>query len=51
MSDILIRNVPEKMKNKLKARAKEHHRSVSKEIYYLHLYHWLIRFIWSREPS
>ncbi|MAD52145.1 MAG: Arc family DNA-binding protein [Candidatus Marinimicrobia bacterium] len=33
MSDILIRNVPEKMKNKLKARAKEHHRSVSKEIY------------------
>ena len=33
MPDILIRNVPETMKNKLKARAEKHHRSVSKEIY------------------
>ena len=33
MSDILIRNVPEKMKQKLKTRAEKHHRSVSKEIY------------------
>jgi len=33
MSDILIRNVPETMKQKLKIRAEKHHRSVSKEIY------------------
>ena len=33
MSDILIRNIPETMKNKLKARAEKHHRSVSREIY------------------
>jgi hypothetical protein len=33
MSDILIRNVPETMKQKLKTRAEKHHRSVSKEIY------------------
>jgi len=33
MPDILIRNIPEAMKQKLKQRAEKHHRSVSKEIY------------------
>ncbi len=33
MTDILIRNVPEDIKNQLKKRANSHHRSVTKEIY------------------
>ena len=33
MPDILIRNVPEAMRKKLKERAKQHHRSTVKEIY------------------
>jgi len=33
MSDVLIRNVSDTLKNKLKDRAKKNHRSVSKEIY------------------
>ena len=33
MSDILIRNIPKDMQAKLKDRAKQHHRSMVKEIY------------------
>lgn len=33
MPDILVRNIPEKLKKKLKQQAKNHHRSVGKEIY------------------
>ncbi len=33
MPDLLIRNVPKAMQNKIKKRAAVHHRSMNKEIY------------------